>query len=848
MSLGLDEGTVELEFEPSGLSEREVRSEAENTVKDAIRQLAETWRETIDAAWEDKMEKFGDDAEEAMMFFGKDHGFIWDKINPTEESNKGLKGAPGFAMTYNVVAELVQIFGPFIYHKNPYRKVEPTKPLVFPREAIVDPLLEYEIQALSENLNNEIMKIAGPIVEQAMAAGVDANAAQQGALQQVSGLPQFAEPQQKLNEMQAEWASQVQDFNRLNATQSKSLAKKSAKALIMHRLLNYTPNELGLREHSRRVVDETIIKGMGVWWTELKEFDDDERVLVGSFYDSIDNFLVSKCADFEHATWVGRRFCMPRWQAEERWPNAKFKSASRSKHKARTRRLEEDGAWGLPYEDSALEEDDLVVGWEIWTKMGIGARLPAMPEDVADKIDMFGDFCYLCISDCCDYPLNLTPDALFDESEGARDALLMSVTWPIPFHKDNEWPCTPNVYHWFPNSPYGMSHIKPAMGELKFLDYAMSFLARKIKNAATDIIGVLDAAGDEIEEALKDDGMADDNGYKIVRIQSHYGKSVADLFSIMQKPTFNSSIWDVIAAVAQRLDRRLGLSDRAFGAVSTRSRSAADANNEQAAFSIRPEDMANITEENSTKLCRKEAMAIAWFMTPEDVAPIIGEEAAFLYDKLIYNQENPIDVVREFDYRIEANSIRRPSVETDQENMMTLTQYTMPAIQTYCQSANNYQPLEEYFHQLGKAFPSMDVTGFKFPAATPPPPPQPTDAELKAMELQRMIAEANLNAQVQQAKNIESSMRLEELKLFTKADLASVTVSEKTQLAQIEIEKQVALMEQKIADAVLQRRIDQESHEQEMEQDARAFNVTATGVEEGKKMMPFYRRAERGFQ
>ena len=41
--------------------------------------------------------------------------------------------------------------------------------------------------------------------------------------------------------------------------------------------LNYTPNELNLKENSRRVVDEAIIKGMGVWWTELITLEKDEQ-------------------------------------------------------------------------------------------------------------------------------------------------------------------------------------------------------------------------------------------------------------------------------------------------------------------------------------------------------------------------------------------------------------------------------------------------------------------------------------------------------------------------------------------------------------------------------------------
>lgn len=835
-----------LEFAPTIDEEAEARREAVQKARDSIRQLTHGWVKLLEAAYDYKQDKFGNDAEEALRFFGSDHSFIWEK-NPKSNAAKELQDNPGFSMTYNIVAELVQIFGPYIYHRNPDRQAKPVKPLEFPREAIVDPVVEYQIQSISTQLQEAVMQAAGPFVDAYMQNGMPPEQAQQQAMQQAMMLPQFTEVQQQLAELNQEYSSQVSQYDQMIATQKKSLAKKSAKSLIMERLLNYTPRELNLREHSRKVVDETLIKGMGTWWTELYQTEDGQT-LVGSFFDSIDNYLSDPdSAEYEDSMWVARKRCEATWKAESKFDlppgSIKGNASSRSKANSKKNDAAANNIWKPAVEqESSADSNDLVVYWEIWSKMGLGGRLKGMPPEVKDKFEDFGDYCYLVICEDCDYPLNMPPDAIFEKDS---EELFADVSWPIPFHKDGEFPCTPLSFHWVPNCPYGMSHIKPAIGELKFLDFAMSHLARKMRTASTDIIGVIKGAGDDIKEALRDTTNAA-SGYKIVEIESHYGKNIAEMFSFAQVPPFNGDVWNVVTAVAARLDRRLGLNDRVFGMGGTESRSAADSKNKQAAFSIRPEDMANIVEERASILCRKEAMAIAWFMDKDDVAPIIGEEAAFLYDQLIYNQENPLDIVREYDYCIVANSIRRPSRETDQENFASLLQMALPAATQYGMQSNNYEPLNKLFRQADTIY-LMDG-GVQF---TPIQPPQPSPEEMQAAQIQKDIAQLTLQAQLQQAKNIEAQSRLAELQVMTRNDIATIDVNKKQSLAEIELRKAISKMEQNIADAALQRRIDEEEHKQEMKQDQEAFEVTKRANEEGggsAKMMSNYRRDYKGYR
>ena len=57
-------------------------------------------------------------------------------------------------MTLNKVAELVEIFGPILYAKNPIRQVNPRQPAQIPPEAIPDPYL-YQYLMVQEQTRSQ---------------------------------------------------------------------------------------------------------------------------------------------------------------------------------------------------------------------------------------------------------------------------------------------------------------------------------------------------------------------------------------------------------------------------------------------------------------------------------------------------------------------------------------------------------------------------------------------------------------------------------------------------------------------------------------------------------------------
>jgi hypothetical protein len=86
-------------------------------------------------------------------------------------------------------------------------------------------------------------------------------------------------------------------------------------------------------------------------------------------------------------------------------------------------------------------------------------------------------------------------------------------------------------------------------------------------------------------------------------------------------------------------------------------------------------------------------------------------------------QEDPDAIVREYDYRVEAGSARKPNIATKTENMNNLMQVMMPVAQGMLQAGK-----PELFNQLMAKWGEVnqvDVTDFAVPPPPPPPPGPP---------------------------------------------------------------------------------------------------------------------------
>jgi hypothetical protein len=642
-----------------------------------LRPIVKRWLECIKQAEKHK-KPFNDDASEAMAFYASDPDAMWKDAYARGERgyNRGLD-APAFRMSVNRVWEAVRLFTAVIHHRNPARTVNPRDyPMVGPALLGVNP--GPPVPQMGPN---------GPVI------GPDGQPVMMPD-PQVMAYQQAVQQQQFMQERRKVVSKLLEDY------------------------LNYTPNELDLKRHSRKVVEEAFIKGASVWWHELYTPPGANTKLAGSFFDSIDNLVWDPDADeYEDIRWAARRRVQPVDEVA-----AKF-GVSRDDLKGHLESYSEradEGERGYEYKRKTGKTNDLICYWEIYSKTGFGDRLKDADKDLRGKFDALGPNCYIVVAEGVDFPLNVPPAMLAEEVDetGVPPTMFMNAQWPIPFWAEpNGWPFTLLGWHGKPGYSWPISLIRPGIGELRFINWAMSFLATRIATSSQTLIGVSKAADPDLKAKILE---KNEGGFKIVEISEAIGRSVNDVLSVFNMPGVTSDMWNIIAEVTALFDRRVGLTELIYGMSRASFRSAAEAAVKSEQISVRPDDYANTLEDALSEVARKEALLARWLIYPQDVAPILGNLAAQAWAMHVQS-EDPEAIVREYSYRVEAGSMRKPNIATRTENMNNFMQVMMPVAQGMLQAG---QP--DLFNGLMAAWGKvnqMDVSGFVVPP--PPPPPQP---------------------------------------------------------------------------------------------------------------------------
>jgi hypothetical protein len=554
-------------------------------------------------------------------------------------------------MTVNKVAEMVQLYGPVLYHRNPIRQVNPRKPPLPPIELFGD-------------------------------AG---------------------DPRTQMLYMQA-------------TEQSRQMrAADKARAMLLEFYLNFTPTELGLKDESRRAIDEALIKGMGVLWTELYRPKGSGIKMVGSFFDTVDNLCID--VDMESrkdAQWVARRCIHPVWQVERDYPGIP-RGVLRGNLESFNEQATSVGEEDADYQRKRGLSNDLLVYWKIYSKMGLGARLSGVPPRLRDTLDQFGDYCYLVVAEGVPYPLNLPPKLTEDASIPAEQ-ILQAIEWPTPFWADDAWPFTEIVFHDVPRQVWPMSHLKPAMGELKFINWTYSFIASKMRNTCRDFIAIKRSAAEELKATI-----LSGQDLSLLEIDHEHG-TISEVVQFLQHPSMNGDIWKVIQAVEHNFEQRVGLTELMYGQTTRQLRSASEAKVKADQLRVRPDDMANKVEDAMTEVARKEAIAARWHLQPQDVEPSMGPLGASLWRQLVLTSR-PEELFHQLEYRIEAGSARKPNKDRDAANMTQAIQTLFQPLWQYAMQTGDVGPVNKLMVDWSKTL-DMDPEGYLIKPPAPPPPPQ----------------------------------------------------------------------------------------------------------------------------
>lgn len=627
---------------------------------DALRPIVTAWLNKIELSRRLKKEQFQDDADECMRFYDGPYnwlnrqGLVSGAFDVDELDQRG----PSVRMTVNKVAEMVQLYGPALYHRNPVRTATPRE--------VVPPL----------------------------------------------GLGMS--PQDPTHQMV---------FDQLMQQHQQQLSIDRARAAILEKYLNYTPVALDLKSHSRWAIEEALIKGMGLLWTHKHRPPGATMSWVGSFFDSVDNLQMDP--DAEHISdvkWIARRRVRPVWEVEK---ERGFRPGTLKPHaglESFTRQSVVSADPDSLYRRRQGQTADLITYWEIYSKMGLGGRMSGLKPETAPLFDSLGDYVYLEIADSVDYPLNIPPplcDAFRDQEllNQYLPQIQQRVQWETPYWAGNTWPCTWIVFHWRPRKLWPMSHLKPGMGELKFLNWAWSFLAAKVRIATRDFIAIAKAAGDELKNQI-----IHGSDYTVVQVDSLLG-SIDQVVKFLQHPRFNPEIYNVIEAVTHNFERRVGLTELMYGLSARQYRSAVEAQIKSDAINVRPDDMANQVEDAMTEIARKEAFAARWHLRGEDVIRVLGPDGAQAWEQLLVNSD-PASILFQIEYRIEANSARKPNKMFEMEKMDVAMQQLFQPLYAYAQATGNVKQINQLISDWAKSK-DLDATQYLLDPPPPPPPPPP---------------------------------------------------------------------------------------------------------------------------
>lgn len=678
-----------------------------------LRPFCNLWKEKFTLAAEYKKKVFDKYAEVGRQYYAGPHDFVFDK----EEVAKF--GKPQFKMTFNKVYELVSLFGPILYHRNPTRVVT-TRPSWKPSVPSGPP--------------------PGPPMQPGMPPMPPGPLS--GAMAQMTAPDPMGDMQDAL----------LRD-----------------KASLIEHYLNYTPNELDLKGQMRLAIDEALVKGRGTLWCQAHTPPQSQQKLVGSFFRTVDDLLTDPDhTSLDKAKWIARKCCRPAWDVEREYglPPGYLKGTRESTAVAAAT---SNGT--LNHEKKQGKTADLVEYYEVWSKMGMGVRLKPHQKqtllgELSQVTEIFGDYVYLVICPSCPYPLNI-PEQLVRAlasvtPEGAQaflspppfepgppgpngeppmlvpvphppeiqqqvDTLTQireRVQWPIPLWMDDAWPVTCIDFRPLFDCSWPLNLLTPALGEQDFLDWAYSFLASKIKTTSRDFIayqkGISDETLDTIEKGPD---------LTLIPLEGGMAKNISEQIQFLQHPQMNTDIHTVLQAIEKNFEKRTGLSEAMYGQTAHAYRSAAEAGMKGQMTQIRPDDMANIVEDAAGLMARKEAIAARLILKGADVAPIVGPMGATFWDQQVASQD-AFTVVREFDIRVESGSAKKPNKDAQVQNTQDAAQFLLPFLQQMGQTTGNWGPLCAFIKDYAAAR-DWDVTKYDVDPASfmpPPPPPMPPGA------------------------------------------------------------------------------------------------------------------------
>jgi hypothetical protein len=564
-------------------------------------------------------------------------------------------------------------------------------------------------------------------------------------------------------------------------------------------------------------VQEAIVTGRGCLWTELYDMPGDSRKLAGSFFDTVDNLLIDadcRTPDLSDAYWISREVTEPTWVVERRYnlPVGALKG-----HKESTEALSEAPEHRKAQDRKNRETHDLITYYRIFSKSGIGYRHQSRKgkgeknETLKALDETCGDYCHLVIAPGVNYPLNM-PGERLAEMQGDEE-VKKAFAWPVEHWRDKEWPVTLLDFYEDEQSPWPIAPLKPALGEIVFVNVMMSALANRIYDTSKDIIAVLAEKMDDVKAAFN----ADES--QVLIELDNVSRNINEVIQVWQNRNVQFDVWRIIEEVMEQIEKRTGLTDLVYGISKTQDRSAQATSSKAEQSQIRPDDMAGQVEKWQQKVAAAERLTLHTYVTGYDLMPLLGEYGASVWDQLIKSQ--PIEfILREAAVTIEAGTTRKPNKAREVANLEQIVPSLLPVLQGYAQATTNTEPLNELIDRMFNSL-EMDGSGLKMGPLQPPPPPPEQQQQMQQeqqqgqqQEVDRMQAERASEQMQMQAAQMEHQFKMQIM--GKEVEQKQMELQFDQQAAQLDMN--VEMMKAQLAERELRNQFSRMQAEEQMQQ------------------------------
>jgi hypothetical protein len=708
-----------------------------------LRSVSTAWIGKIDRAIKHK-KTWQDVADECERFFSASTGWLWDPKNKAKFwGTESGEVSPRFKLTVARAFELVALFGPTLYWRNPIRYGEPRPMADIPPELFQD--------------------VNDPVAQQ---------------LQQMA----------------------TQEY-------SKEYPSRRLRAELMTRYLNWTPNVLSLAGHAELAITQALVAGRGLLWTLPYQPPGSDKVIVGSFFDPVENLAIDPDAEsIDDAWWVAKKCTEPVWKIER---DRGFNPGDLSKFAT----IESGNQQGTMTADPLAnihratgQSHDLMVYWKVWSRCGM-ARISDLKSELSSKLDeVVGDYAYMEVASGCPFFLNMPTEKL---TEATTDDVAKSFRWPCPFWKIDRWPFSYLDFYRRPKHAWPIAPLAPGLGELKAIQVLFSHMVNKVWMTQRDFIAYQKSASEEVKRIIEEG-----KDLSFLPLEQING-SINDVIQFLQHPPINADAYRMLEMLGEGFDRRTGLSDLLYGIQQVQSRSATDVKIREQMTNIRPEYMASKTEEFMSAVAKNEALATRWFVTGYDVQDLLGQTGSYLWKQQI--EDVPVErTIFEIDYRIEAGSGQRPNQAKDMGNLSQFIQTFGPILDKHADMTGDISQLNSLIERWGKSA-QMDVQGLMMGQRPNQQPPSPEEQQQQVQQQQQAeLQMEQQKAQIQvQAKQAEGQGALQ---------LKQYEIQGNQQLKQVEVQTQITLDAQRHQQELKQA---QEKHQVEMVQAIQKANLEA---------------------